>query len=66
MLEYVKTILLKVSFDKILFEKELIKGLKMLCGEELIHLKRWCYEKFSGIHLLIIQRVFPATLGRAL
>ena len=30
MLEYVKMILLKVSFDKMLFEKELTKGLKML------------------------------------
>jgi len=30
MLEYVKTILRKVSFDRDLFEKELIKALKTL------------------------------------
>lgn len=66
MLEYVKMILLKVSFDKMLFEKELIKGLKMLKSEELLHLRRWCYERFTDIHLLILNRVFPASLERPL
>ena len=62
MLEYVKIILLKVSFDKMLFEKELIKGLKMLKREELLQLKQWCYEKFTGMHVLILNRVFPSSL----
>lgn len=60
MLEYVKLILLKVSFDKMLFEKELIKGLKMLQNEELLHLKAWCFERFNGMHLPIVNRAFAA------
>ncbi|WP_347157695.1 hypothetical protein [Pontibacter chitinilyticus] len=58
MLEYVKTILLKVSFDKMLFEKELRKAFKVLVKEELQHLKKWCYDQFSGMYLLILNKVF--------
>ena len=58
MLEYVKLILSKVSFDKTLFEKELIKSLKTLKRDELIQLKQWCYEKFTDMHLLIVNRAF--------
>ena len=63
MLEYVKLILLKVSFDKMLFEKELIKGLKMLHAEEVMHLKQWCSERFNDMHLLIINRAFASSLS---
>ncbi|MFD2516213.1 hypothetical protein ACFSRY_20245 [Pontibacter locisalis] len=58
MLEYIKTILLKVSFDKMLFEKELRKAFKVLVKEEIQHLKQWCYEQFSGMYLLILNKVF--------
>jgi hypothetical protein len=58
MLEYAKTILLKVSFDKILFEKELRKALRMLMPEEMTQLKTWCYEKFASIYQRILNRVF--------
>ena len=58
MLEYVKTILLKVSFDKMLFEKELRKSFKFLVADELLQLKQWCYDQFSSRYLLIINRVF--------
>lgn len=58
MLEYVKLILSKVSFDKTLFEKELIKSLKTLKRDELLQLKQWCHEKFTDIHLHIVNRVF--------
>jgi hypothetical protein len=58
MLEYVKTILVKVSFDLRLFEKELRKALKVLVKQELVLLRAWCYEKFSGIYRPIIKRVF--------
>lgn len=58
MLEYVKTILLKVSFDKMLFEKELRKALKVLVQEELQQLRQWCYSTFSGIYLTIVNKVF--------
>lgn len=58
MLEYVKTILLKVSFDKKLFEKELRKAFKVLVRDEIKILKKWCYDMFSGMYLLILNKVF--------
>ena len=58
MLEYIKTILLKVSFDKMLFEKELRKAFKVLVTEELEQLKQWCYDQFSGMYLMILNKVF--------
>ncbi|MEO9482593.1 MAG: hypothetical protein ABJG47_04080 [Ekhidna sp.] len=47
MLEYFKTILSKVSFDKRLFEKELRKAIKALIPDEVYELKEWCYAKFG-------------------
>lgn len=41
MLEYTKTILSKVSFDVILFKKELEKAAKRLLPYELDELKDW-------------------------
>lgn len=58
MLEYVKLILSKVSFDRTLFEKELIKGLKTLKRDELLQLKEWCDERFTDVNLLIVNEVF--------
>ena len=58
MLEYAKTILLKVSFDKILFEKELRKALRMLTPAELAQLRVWCYEQVSRLDYRILNRVF--------
>jgi hypothetical protein len=58
MLEYAKTILLKVSFDKILFEKELRKALRMLVPAELAQFRVWCYEQFSRVYHRILNRVF--------
>ncbi|MCC2548447.1 hypothetical protein LJY25_18515 [Hymenobacter sp. BT175] len=58
MLEYAKTILLKVSFDQILFEKELRKALRMLVPDELVQLKEWCYNQFSNVYRRILNRVF--------
>ena len=64
MLEYAKTILLKVSFDKILFEKELRKALRNLVPADLLELKAWCYQQFSRIYHRLLNRVFSKpTLG---
>jgi hypothetical protein len=41
-----------------LFEKELRKAIKVLVKEEIQELKQWCYNQFSGVYLLIINRVF--------
>ncbi len=58
MLEYFKTILSKVSFDKWLFEKELRKAIQSLVNEEISKLKEWCYENFGHIYLNILNRHF--------
>lgn len=57
MLEYCKTVLVKVSFDKKLFEKELKKALKSLVPEEIKQLREWCYLHFSQ-HALILESHF--------
>jgi hypothetical protein len=58
MLEYVKTILVKVSFDGKLFEKELRKGLNMLVPEELEEFRNWCYSTFSKVYEPILNKYF--------
>ena len=58
MLEYVKLILEKVSFDKKLFERELDKGIKQLVPSEIKQLKEWCYTKFGTIYQTILNKIF--------
>jgi len=58
MLNYVKTILSKVSFDKALFEKELRKAISMLVPVEVSELKKWCIEKFGHLYRRIISKCF--------
>ncbi len=58
MLEYVKTILTKVSFDAVLFEKELRKGMKLLIRDEIDELRRWCFDTFNQEHQQVLQRCF--------
>lgn len=61
MIEYVKLILEKVSFEKELFEKELRKGLKLLSFKEIRELRKWCYEHFGSIYRGILNRTFRKT-----
>jgi len=56
MLEYVKTILKKVSFDRKLFEKELVKAIKVLLPKDLQDFKKWCYEQFGHIYNVILNK----------
>jgi hypothetical protein len=58
MLDYVKLILQKVSFDESLFEKELKKNLKELLRDDILELKKWCYEQFSDSHAPILNSCF--------
>jgi hypothetical protein len=58
MLEYVKMILVKVSFDRFLFEKELRKAINRLLEAEVSELRNWCYEKFGQRHAPALQRCF--------
>lgn len=59
MLEYIKIILQKVSFDRRLFEKELKKAIRMLMPAEVKRLKLWCYEHYSGVYLPVLNNCFP-------
>ena len=61
MLEYVKTILQKVSFNKFLFERELRKGLRYLVPAELEEFKTWCYDRFGLTYQPILNRYFKPT-----
>lgn len=58
MLNYVKTVLTKVSFDAKLFEKELRKAIEVLMGAEVQELKQWCYNLFGNEHQAILNRCF--------
>jgi hypothetical protein len=51
-------ILLKVSFSKKLFEKELRKALQYILPEDLLGFKTWCYEQFAQLYRRILKRVF--------
>ena len=62
MLEYIKTILQKVSFDGKLFEKELKKAIAMLVPDEIKNLQIWCYEKFGKVYTAVLNRCFAGSL----
>jgi len=53
-----KMILLKVSFSKSLFEKELRKAVRQIIPAELPAFKTWCYEQFARIYRRVLKRVF--------
>jgi hypothetical protein len=55
MLEFTKKILRKVSFDKILFKKELSKSARWLSKEEVITLKIWALTTFSQYKSTILE-----------
>ncbi|MCR9016183.1 hypothetical protein [Aquiflexum gelatinilyticum] len=63
MLEYVKIILMKVSFDGKLFEKELRKALNLLMPTEIQEFKDWCYRKFSGKYEPVLNKYFISLAG---
>jgi hypothetical protein len=56
MLEYAKMILKKVSFDRRLFEKELIKALKLIIPNDLKEFKNWCYDQFGHMYNVILNK----------
>lgn len=58
MLDYAKMILLKVSFNKTLFEKELRKALRLLQPAELPDFRAWCYQQFARLYHEVLRRVF--------
>lgn len=63
MLEYVKTVLMKVSFDRRLFEKELRKALNLLLPAEIQEFKEWCYSRFSSNYEPVLDKYFVSLAG---
>lgn len=61
MLEMTKTVLDRVSFDKGLFRKELIKAKKWLSKDEIAKLKVWCLATFGTLYGDVIVEVFKAS-----
>lgn len=55
MLEFNKKILSKVSFDKTLFRKELLKGVKWLNKSDGITLKIWALSTFTQYKDVILD-----------
>jgi len=58
MYELSKNILEKVSFDKTLFRKELIKAIKWITPGEKTLLKVWCLTTFGHQYREEIMEVF--------
>jgi hypothetical protein len=58
MFELSKNILEKVSFDKALFRKELVKAVKWLKPAEKTLLKVWCLTTFGHQYRNEIMEVF--------
>jgi hypothetical protein len=55
MFEYTKQILTKVSFDRNLFRKELMKALRFLKRDERRLLKIWCVATFTTYSDVVID-----------
>lgn len=64
MFELSKMILQRVSFDKKLFRKELIKALQWLKPKEKYLLYGWCLANF-GMYRDIILEVFRHTITKS-
>ena len=58
MLELCKEILTKVSFDKVLFQKELSKALIWIKSEEVEGFKSWCVKSFGKKYPKVLQLAF--------
>lgn len=59
MVELSKKILVNVSFDKYLFQKELVKALRWINdSDELRAFKEWCLIEFGHLYPSVLNKVF--------
>ncbi len=58
MLDFCKDVLLKVSFNRTLFRKELTKSVKWLNKRERVMLRAWCLSTFGHLHGDVIIEAF--------
>lgn len=63
MLEYCKTILEKMTFDRNLFRKELEKALVYLQEDEKGSLRDWCYQTLPTEFHCILKKIFKRELA---
>jgi len=58
MLEFCKSVLSKVSFDRALFAKELKKRVRWLKKSEIQNLKDWCLNRYGEVYGDLILSTF--------
>jgi len=58
MLEFCKTVLKRVSFDRQLFARELTKSFSWLPQDEALALKSWALTTYSNKHTQVILTAF--------
>jgi hypothetical protein len=64
MFELTKKILVKVSFDPQLFQKELTKAIRWMSNtEEIQRLREWCIKEFGAVYPSIISKAFAPQNG---
>ena len=64
MLELSKQVLIRVSFDKILFQKELKKARKWINNQsELMSFRNWCLLEFGHLYPVIIKKILAEKKG---
>ena len=65
MIDLTKKILRGVSFDAVLFQKELNKGLKWITdAEEIRRFQEWCIVEFGAKYPVIISKAFSVQLAK--
>ncbi len=62
MMEFSKEVLHKVSFDRLLFKKELIKARKWVGQQDQLVLKAWALATFGHLYKDVIMEVFQTTV----
>jgi len=62
MMEFSKQVLQKVSFDRRLFKKELIKARRWVGQHDQLVLKAWCLATFGHVYKDVIVEVFEKTM----
>lgn len=62
MLDFCKEVLTKVSFDRILFRKELQKAIRWLNVIELEQFRHWCMDTFGSRYREIIIASFKPVM----
>lgn len=58
MLQLCKKVLLRVSYNRALFARELGKSIRQLSGDDVQKLKAWCWKQFAPMHAELMEQTF--------